>query len=67
MQERDRVIRDLEEKVAFLEAEVRNVRQRLNLTPNEQISVAFFCHIGVYRMLKQNVYNSCISISHAGF
>lgn len=24
MQERDRVIRDLEEKVAFLEAEVRN-------------------------------------------
>lgn len=35
MQERDRVIRDLEEKVAFLEAEVRNVQQRLNLTPNE--------------------------------
>lgn len=35
IQERDRVIRDLEEKVAFLEAEVRNVPRRLNLTPNE--------------------------------
>uniref|UniRef100_A0A674PAR2 Uncharacterized protein n=1 Tax=Takifugu rubripes TaxID=31033 RepID=A0A674PAR2_TAKRU len=35
IQERDRVIRDLEEKVAFLEAEVRNVPQCLNLTPDE--------------------------------
>lgn len=46
IQERDRVIRDLEEKVAFLEAEVRHVPQRTNLTPNEWVHVVGSFHAG---------------------